>query len=379
MPRPETAMTAVPTLNSAPRTQWRPLLVLLLLAPLIPEGLSGSTPIQRFLNPFVLLLLVGLYGCGAVLVREIVRRRGLRWPAVLVLGAAYGIIEEGLQIQSFFNDHHADLGTLATFGKAAGVHWIWAENLTIFHAAVSIAVPIALTELAFPARRTLPWLSRRAFVIVAALFGLDVLAGFVLFSAMFEKAFGYRVPIPQWGGFAALTLVLISAVLLWPVRPARAVPPKRRNAWPPFAIGLVSALGLIGLFVVGNGLVDGARQRIAPPIVALAVALWAALIYVLLRRLLGPGREYNDRHRFAAAAAPVVVIALFALLLARQVHATDTGGGAKYMGFQWIAGLAALVSLWWMGRRIKRRIRPPRPLAPSRLEPQPALGSVPLA
>ena len=50
-------------------------LTLLLLAPVIGEVLFGAVPLS--LLPFGLLGLIGIYGGGALLVREIVRGRGL--------------------------------------------------------------------------------------------------------------------------------------------------------------------------------------------------------------------------------------------------------------------------------------------------------------
>src|SRR5512136_2151527 len=70
---------------------WKPVLVLLVLSPAIGELLSGSSPPLQFFNPFFFLLLVGLYGCGALLVRETVARRRLNAVGLLLLGAAYGV------------------------------------------------------------------------------------------------------------------------------------------------------------------------------------------------------------------------------------------------------------------------------------------------
>jgi hypothetical protein len=119
-----------------------PVLVLFLLSPIIGEVLSGSTPLLSFINPVVLLLEVGLYGCGAVIVRELAIRWQKGLPTVLTLGAAYGIIEEGLDTKSWFNPNWPDVGILGTYGRVLGVNWVWAVELTIYHAVFSIAIPI---------------------------------------------------------------------------------------------------------------------------------------------------------------------------------------------------------------------------------------------
>jgi hypothetical protein len=82
-----------------------PLLVLFVLAPLVAEVLLGAT-----LSCIGGLLPVSLlYGGGAVLIRELARRRG-GWGSIALLGAAYGIVEEGLAIQSLFNPNLFNAG-----------------------------------------------------------------------------------------------------------------------------------------------------------------------------------------------------------------------------------------------------------------------------
>ena len=125
---------------------WKPVLVLLVLAPAIGELLSGSSPPLQFFNPVFFLLLVGLYGCGALLVRETVARYQLNAVGVLLLGAAYGIVEEGLTCKSFFNLHWTDTGFLSVYGRGWGVNWVWTFGLTVYHAVVSITVPASLSN-----------------------------------------------------------------------------------------------------------------------------------------------------------------------------------------------------------------------------------------
>jgi len=130
-----------------------PALTLFFLAPMLAELLSGSAPPVEFFNPFALLVLPALYGSGAILVRELRVRWGKGWPTVFALGAAYGIVEEGLMVKSFFDPNWMDLGPLGSYGRWAGVNWVWSLELTIFHAVFSIAIPILLVELLFPAQR----------------------------------------------------------------------------------------------------------------------------------------------------------------------------------------------------------------------------------
>src|SRR5262249_61423005 len=149
-----------PACHRAHERSWPAVLTLFFLAPVVGEMLSGSTPPVMFVNPFSLLLETGLYGSGAVLTRELVRRRGLGWASMLLLGAAYGILEEGLTITSWFNPYLPDLPSLGSYGRLVDTNWVWALGLTTYHAVVSITIPILLAETLFPRLAERPWLGR---------------------------------------------------------------------------------------------------------------------------------------------------------------------------------------------------------------------------
>src|SRR4029453_8679389 len=140
------------------------------LAPLVGEVLFGALPLSRL--PFGLLGLVALYGGAALLIRETVARRRLPAGWWLLLGVAYAIFEEGVVVQSLFDQHYRGLDFLGFYGHWAGVNWIWALFIVPYHAVFSMAIPIALTELAYPARRE-PWLQRTGLMVAAIVFAAN--------------------------------------------------------------------------------------------------------------------------------------------------------------------------------------------------------------
>jgi hypothetical protein len=89
---------------------------LMFLSPALGELLSSSTPPFKFFNPLALAVLMSFYGGGTLLIREARTRWDLHWP-VLFLAVAYGILEEGTMMQSFFNPNHA--GTADQAGHRA--------------------------------------------------------------------------------------------------------------------------------------------------------------------------------------------------------------------------------------------------------------------
>ena len=135
-----------------------PVLALLLLAPWVGEFLLGNISVRQL--P-ALLILALLYGCGALLIREVTRRTGRGWPTILLLGAAYGVIEAGIVDQSLFNPSFEGWDFQAvTPMPALGISAWHAWTFVIGHSVWSIAVPIALVELLFPDRARAPWLGR---------------------------------------------------------------------------------------------------------------------------------------------------------------------------------------------------------------------------
>lgn len=154
-----------------------PIITLLILAPLLGEMVSGSSPPSEYFQPITFLILTMLYGTGAVIIREIARRWEKGWISILLMGMAYGIFEEGVIVRSFFDPGWQDLGQLAFYGRWIGVNWIWAIALTIFHAVVSISIPIAITELIFPKKKNVLWLSKKELIIFVFIFLMNVLLG----------------------------------------------------------------------------------------------------------------------------------------------------------------------------------------------------------
>lgn len=165
--------------------------------------MSGSAPPAEFFNPFSLLLLSSLYGSGALLVRELKIKWNKGYVSLFLLGVAYGIIEEGLMVKSFFDLGWMDLGILGVYGRWVEVNWVWAEWLTIYHAIFSIGIPITLVELTYPDMRNERWLSNRKLAGVTVLLGVVTMFGCVFLTA-------YRPPFLQY----LLSAGLVGALFL---------------------------------------------------------------------------------------------------------------------------------------------------------------------
>ena len=87
------------------RTRWLPVLGLVVLAPVCAEYLWGYDDSTGHPGTLLgnLIVFTPLYGAPALLIREVARRRGLGWPGILLLAAAFGVVEAAIVDQSMWS------------------------------------------------------------------------------------------------------------------------------------------------------------------------------------------------------------------------------------------------------------------------------------
>jgi hypothetical protein len=146
-----------------------PAFVLFLMSPLIAEVLLGATRLTKIGG---LILVAPFYGCGVLLIRELVRRRTTSWWPVVLFGAAYMLVEEGLTLQTLFNPDFVNAAKLG--GRWLGVNFVLTQWELGYHIVWGICIPILATELLFPDRRTQPWLGPLGVSVCAIVFALAV-------------------------------------------------------------------------------------------------------------------------------------------------------------------------------------------------------------
>lgn len=314
-----------------------PAWLLYFLAPVCGELLSGSAPPVEFFNPLGFITLCLLYGGGAVLVREVAFRWKKGWVAILVLGAAYGIIEEGLMVKSFFDPGWMDLGVLGSYGRWLGVNWVWSVELTIYHAIFSIGIPILITTLLFPSRRNDAWVSRGWLLIIFILFVMDVGFGYLLLTI-------YRPPLVPYllALVATIGLIVLSRRLPTPLPSLH-----------PGAIAYRFQFGLFGfiatlLFFITAWVLPNLP---IPPL--LPIALFGILLWIggyMIWHMAGRG-NWKDRHLASLASGALCFFVLLAPLTEMDKTRSDDPSG---MG---LVGLVMLVFLifvnWLVGRSEK--------------------------
>ncbi|MFQ6106019.1 MAG: hypothetical protein ACE5QF_00295 [Thermoplasmata archaeon] len=303
------------------------ILALVLLSPLTAELLSGSSPPLEFFFPLGFLFLVGLYGCGVLTVRELAVKWKKGWPSVLLLGAAYGVFLEGLVVRSFYDPTWQDLGALGEYGRWAGVNWVWAIWLTLFHGIVSIAVPIILFNLMYPR------LTRERLLSDIQLFipGLIVVLLFVPGILHFT----YR---PDGYVYALTLLVILMFVFL-----AYGVPgdwPRMKSEGPilpPIHFFLLGFLFMVFASVIVYGLPE---SDVPPTTVITLLALLCVGISLALAY--SAGRRYNERALFA-----LVTGILTPFIILSFIHEANGMLGMSVVGVSYIVYLFLLMTKVW--------------------------------
>lgn len=283
----------------------RLVLYFVLLAAVLPEAITGSTPPQAWLNPVQALLNLWLYGTGVLVVRETSLRWKSGWPGILLLGAAYGIVEEGLAVTTFFNPTLPQLGTLGWYGRDLGVNWLWAVWLSTFHAVVSIAIPIFLMEWHWPALQGRPLLSDRGLYAAIVLLGLAA----VTINALVHVANPYEESAWDYvGAIAAIALLAYAArhgSCAWWSRVPRIVGLLGNRAL--FAVGFAFIGGSFLLYAGGPALAGAPFLSLVEGLALLVVAL------LVVRR--AAGREDSERRLFAFLAGVIGFFCVFDLFL----------------------------------------------------------------
>ena len=159
------------------RTRWLPVAALAVLAPVCAEYVWGYDDSTGHPGELVgnLVVFTPLYGCPALLIRELARRRGLGWPGIVLLAAAFGVVEAGLVDQSMFSRDYRDIPYWhqmadPTYVAPIGLSIFLAVSFVANHVLASMVGPIAVVEGLAGRRGQDPWLGRAVVVVAAPLY-----------------------------------------------------------------------------------------------------------------------------------------------------------------------------------------------------------------
>ncbi|MFJ4715443.1 hypothetical protein [Streptomyces sp. NPDC088785] len=322
-----------------PKHRLRLAFGLFLLAPLVGEFLLGNQPVTQLPG---LVLFAPLYGGGALLIREAARRAGRGWPTMIVLAAAYALVEEGPVDQMLWNPHYGgfDIGAAyaATHVPLLGTSVQLLQDVLAMHTVWSVCVPIALVE-TFARDRTRPWLGGVGLAVTALVFG----AGAVFLGYAQAESEHFVASAGQFAGAGAAIVALIALAFAVGRRPG----PRRDAPAPaPAAVGL-AAFAVSSAYWARDLLPDEAVPA------WVLVGTWCVLAAgaVVLFGRWARGRGWDARHRLALAGGALLTYAWVGFEHGWDMgvpHTLSVSGNVLFAG-------GALLLLALAARTVRRR------------------------
>jgi hypothetical protein len=286
------------SLATAEKPRFRaPIWALLLLSPFIAEVLSGST---RTSILFVFLPEVMVWGVGALLCRELVRRWRAGGTSLLLLGLALSIAEE-------FIIQQTSLAPLPFPGSHPGYGRMWGINLVYllfmlgYESVWVVVVPVQVTELFFPRQAALPWLRKRGAIAACVAF---LVGSRIAWYGWTQQARPRLHAAPYHPPLTLIALGLLAIGLLVAFAYAargfgRQLPGNLRRTVPAWLAGTIAfVMGCAWFEIITQEFVPRPIQPFWIPIV-LGVA-WSALAFTLFSWW-SSRAAWSEAHRFASA------------------------------------------------------------------------------
>jgi hypothetical protein len=313
------------------RTVWLPALGLFVLAPVCAEYLWGYDDSTGHPGTLAgnLIVFSPLYGAPALLIREVARRRDLGWPGILLLAAAFGVVEAAIVDQSMWSTGYRDIPywedmSVPTYLAPIGLSLYLALSFVGGHVILSIGSPIALVESLTPGRRRDRWLGPVVLWVVAVLYAAAC-------ALVMKDSYDTGEASATWGQLVASTLVVVGlGVAAFAVgrRPAMIVPgavPRPMLVW-------------IGAFVAMIGWVAIPPTRIGTTLVALLAIGTVVVVWCWSHR-----GDWGQPHVLALASGAVVAAGCFAFLTTPIGEVSDAD---KYGHNVVLLALMVTLSLW---------------------------------
>jgi hypothetical protein len=294
-----------------PRT---PAITLILLAPLVGEVLNGATRLS-FIFAFVPQMMV--WGCGTLIIRELVNRWKGGWPSVILLGLALSVIAEVLILQTSIAPlPWLQMASIPVYDRIWGVNWLWFVFMLGYETVWIVLVPTVITELIFPQQRDNPWLGARGLTIATMTFVVGCAGLWVLWT---QTAIPTAFHQPKyWPPRSTLLLgglaVTLLAVAAYGSRGSSHRTLRTSTAFTPapWIVGTVAAALAVPWWIL-IVLIFVPQPSLPLWLPLLAAPIWAAVAYLTISRW-SMSSSWNDRQRWALAFGALVMCMLLGYL-----------------------------------------------------------------
>ncbi len=231
------------------RKNLAPMILLILLAGILPELLSGNTPAFELFQPGPFLFLIVIYGLPALLIREFAQRYAIGLGGLFLLGLGYGIINEALLAKTVFRNTGVPVDVYDGYGFHFGVQLAWTAFILPWHAMASTILPISFVHIHAPDSAHEPWLGTKTGIVLAAIL-------FVLISLffLFEDTSGVPGTVPALISCWVVIFVLAFAARKMTVGPTTSfvTNPAARPKWKLVALGYSGVIVILSTLVVAH-------------------------------------------------------------------------------------------------------------------------------
>ncbi len=314
-----------------------PAVFLVFTAPLTAEYLLASMPLTDIFPAFIFV--TPIYGFGALLIRETVRRFGGGYPAMAALAFSYAAVEEGLSTCTLFNPDWMGL-RLLDYGyiPALGVSAVQMTFILSLHVIWSILVPVALSELVFYRRRREPWLGLPGLAVSAVLYAAG--AALIALGTYHTERF-----IPAAFQYVIAAVFIAAGIgLFFRFRRNRPVSPSKRRAPGPLWTGIFSfsVTGVMMLFWIFGG-----RAWHVPAFVTVFVILAADICAAVYISAASKSLIWSAAHRLALVSGAVGTYCWAGVFLSTRFP------GPYAVPLQICLAAAFIVMLVFVGFRLK--------------------------
>jgi len=278
-------------------------ITLVILAPLIAEVMSGSTRLS-FIFVFIPEMMV--WGCGALIIRELVRRWEGGGTSLLLGGLALAMTQEFIIQQTSLAPLPWIQGPI--YGRQWGVNWVFFLFLLGFESVWVVLVPVQLTELLFHSRGKQPWLRKSGLAVASAIFLVGSFLAWFLWTRI-ARPNKFHVPpyhpSPLLLGIGAcVTLLLLVAAYI--VRNSGREKSERQTPSPWMAGGAALVFCFLWYALIAMVFAPTLRPKFSFWIPMVLGVAWGVLAFSVIRRW-SRSRGWSDMHRWSVAFAAAIV------------------------------------------------------------------------
>lgn len=311
-----------------------PALTLMVMAPALAELLPGAT---RLSSAIVFPIEMVIWGGGAVMARELARRFRLGWFGLVCLALALAVAEEFLIQQTSVAPLVIKLKGVE-YARSFGVNTVYFVWALLYEALFVVLIPVAMTEMIFPSRRTDGWLSWVGWVILcllwvpacyAAWYGWNQVARVSVFHLP-----PYNITTPYV--LAGATMIAVLFVLAFTV--GRALTPKPITPPHPVVLFVLAALAaavVFALCILSFGIAPA-----FPPLAAMAIGVVLGLVMMAVVPGWMASPRWSAGHDVAATYG--AVLSNFGVMFIAFIGATPLDLYGKMV----LDGIGVVLMLW---------------------------------